>query len=115
MAELIHTLDSEVLEEIVRRIVEVAQPERIIMFGSAARGSMGRNSDIDLLVVKSGANRLELAQRIYAHLHGAREAVDVIVVTPEDLNKYRDNHALVIAAALREGKVVYDARKKSAR
>ena len=42
----------EVLDEVVRRIVEVAQPEKIILFGSAVRGEMGPNSDVDLLVVK---------------------------------------------------------------
>ena len=46
--------DAGVLEEIVRRIVEVAGPERIILFGSAARGHVGPNSDVDLLVIKGG-------------------------------------------------------------
>ena len=40
---------SPVLDEIVRRVIEVAQPDRIILFGSAARGQMGPDSDIDLL------------------------------------------------------------------
>ena len=44
----------ETLQEIVRRIVETAQPERIILFGSAARGEMGSHSDVDLLVIKRG-------------------------------------------------------------
>ena len=48
------TVPQEVLEKIIQRIVEVAQPEKIILFGSAARGTMGRHSDVDLLVVKSG-------------------------------------------------------------
>lgn len=108
MGKATRTVDAEALEEIVRRIVEVAEPERIIMFGSAASGQMGRNSDVDLLVVKAGANRLELAQRIYRNLHGAGEALDVIVVTPEDLERYGDNPALVIAPALEEGKVIYE-------
>ena len=37
----------EVLDEVIERIVEVARPERIIVFGSAARGEMGPHSDID--------------------------------------------------------------------
>jgi len=43
-------VDQETLEEIIRRIVQVAQPERIILFGSAARGEMKPHSDVDLLV-----------------------------------------------------------------
>ena len=97
----------DVMDEIIRRIVNVCAPEKIIMFGSAARGAMGPHSDVDLLVVKAGANRLDLTGEIYSNLHGVGAAVDVVVVTPEDLERYRDSHALVIAPALREGKVVY--------
>jgi len=46
---------------VIRRIVEIAQPEKIILFGSAARGEMGPHSDVDLLVVKSGVHRRKLA------------------------------------------------------
>jgi predicted nucleotidyltransferase len=99
----------DVLDEIIRRIVEVCHPEKIILFGSAARGAMGRNSDIDLLVVKAGAHRLNLTGEIYMKLHGVGAALDVVVVTPEDVDRYRDSHALVIAPALREGRVVYAA------
>ena len=101
-------LNNKLLQEIVRRIVEVAKPEKIILFGSAARGKMGPNSDVDLLVVKRGKyNRSRLAGDIYMNLHGVGQAVDVIVVTPEDVDRYRDTHCLVIKPALREGKEVY--------
>lgn len=93
------TLPPEVLDEIIRRVVEVAQPEKIILFGSAARGEMGPHSDVDLLVIKSGAHRLDLTGRIYMNLRGVGVAVDVIVVTPEDVERYRDSHPLVIAPA----------------
>jgi uncharacterized protein len=46
--------DPAILAEVVRRIVEVAHPDRIVLFGSAARGQMGPDSDLDLLVVKAG-------------------------------------------------------------
>jgi len=97
----------DVLEEIVRRIIEVAQPEKIILFGSAARGEMGPNSDVDLLVIKPGIHRRRLTQAIYMNLFGVGQAVDVVVVTPEDVERYKDSFALVIEPALREGKVVY--------
>ncbi len=100
-------LSQRVLEEIVRRIVEVAQPERIILFGSAARGEMGPNSDVDLLVVKENAHRRRMTEDIYMNLIGVGQAVDVVVVTPQDIERYKDSHALVIKPALREGKVIY--------
>jgi len=103
------TIPQETLDQIIRRIVEVAQPEKIVLFGSAARGEMGPDSDVDLLVIKTGAHRLNLTGQIYRNLHGVGEAVDIVVATPEDIERYHDNPALVIAPALKEGKVVYAA------
>ena len=103
-------LSEATLKDIVRRIVEVAHPEKIILFGSAARGEMGPHSDVDLLVVKRGAyDQSQIVGDIYMHLFGVGQAVDVIVVTPEELEHYRDTHCLVIAPALREGKEIYHA------
>lgn len=100
----------DVLDEIIRRIVQVAKPEKIIMFGSAARGAMGPHSDVDLLVVKGGAfHRGRVVEAIYMNLIGVGQAVDVVVVTPEDMERYRESHGLIIAPALEEGKLVYAA------
>jgi predicted nucleotidyltransferase len=102
--------DRKTLADIIRRVVEAAQPEQIILFGSAARGEMGPDSDIDLLVIKAGRfNRWRLTTTIYRHLRGKGAAVDVVVVTPEEGQRYGDSPYLVIAPALREGKVVYGA------
>jgi predicted nucleotidyltransferase len=103
------TVDQKTLDDIIRRIVEVAHPEKIILFGSAARGEMGPNSDVDLLIIKAGADALDLMAQIYRNLHGVGAAVDAIVVTPEDVERFKDSHALIIKPALREGKVVYAA------
>ena len=103
------TLDHRTLDDIIHRIVAVAQPDKIILFGSAARGEMGPHSDIDLLVVKDTEDVRGLAARIYRHLRGIRVAVDAIVVAPANLERYKDSHALVIKPALQEGTVVYEA------
>jgi uncharacterized protein len=98
----------DVLAEVVRRIVEVASPERIILFGSAARGTAGPDSDLDFLVIKAGVpHRRRLAQRIYSRLVGLEVPVDVLVVTPEDVAAFRDKVGTIIGPALREGRVVY--------
>lgn len=99
----------EVLREILRRVVEVAQPERIILFGSAARGEMGPNSDVDLLIVVRGPVHCgRLSEAISLNLRGFGEAVDAVVVTTEHVERYRHSHALVIKPALREGRLVYE-------
>ncbi len=101
-------LDQGTLDDIVRRITEVAQPEKIILFGSAARGDMNRHSDIDLLIVKEGVDTLDLMRQIRRNLRGVGAAVDPIVVTSQGVERYKDSHALIIKPALQEGKVIYE-------
>jgi predicted nucleotidyltransferase len=99
----------EDLRDSVRRIVEAADPEKIILFGSAARGAMGPNSDLDLLVIRRGDYRhLTATQEIYRALRGIEYAKDIVVVTPEEVERYKDSFCLVLYPALREGKVIYD-------
>lgn len=57
-------LDRQTLDDIIRRVVETAQPEKIILFGSAVRDDMGPHSDVDLLIIKAGADALNLMARI---------------------------------------------------
>ena len=97
------------VEDIVRRIVEVAHPEKVILFGSAVRGDMGPHSDLDFLIIKSGAHRRQLSVRIRRSLYGVAASLDIVVATPEDIERYKDSFALVYKFALREGMVLYDA------
>ena len=105
-------LDQATLDDVIERIVEVAEPEKIILFGSAARGDADPNSDIDLLVIKEGADALGLMARIYRRLRGVGAAVDAIVVSPDDVERYKDSHALIIKPAVRDGVVVYEAPER---
>lgn len=101
---------SEQIEEAVRRVVDTVHPLRIILFGSAARGQMGPDSDLDLLVVMpDGVHRRRTAQRIYRNLFGVSAAVDIVVATASDLEKHKDTIGLVYRRALREGRDVYAA------
>ena len=102
-------METVAIDDIVQRIVAVAEPEKIILFGSTARGERTPSSDLDFLVVKAGVHRRELAQRIYNHLVGVGRSVDIVVATPQDLATYGDSPALVFSHALKEGRLVYDA------
>ena len=107
--------DPAIVAGIVKAVVRAAKPERIVLFGSAARGEMGPNSDYDLLVIKGGKfNCHRVTTAIYHHLSG-EAAVDAVVVTPEEVERYRDTHCLVICPALREGTVIYEAKTLPAR
>ncbi len=102
-------IDARLMEEIVRRVVEVARPEKVILFGSAAGVNASSANDVDLLVIKAGAHRRAVAKAIYRKVAGVGCPVDVVVVTPEDVKRYGHSPALVIEPALRTGRVVYAA------
>lgn len=103
-------LTPEILQEIVRRVVAVAHPRQVILFGSAAQGTMGPHSDVDLLVVvEETSHRRRLAQAIYRNLVGVGFATDIVVATADDLDRYGKNPGLIIRPALEEGRVIYAA------
>jgi predicted nucleotidyltransferase len=102
--------DQQQLDEMVRRIVEAAHPLRIILFGSAARGEMAPDSDVDVMVVvPEGVNHRQTAGSIYMQFRGLGFPVDVIVATPEQLDRYRDDIGFIYYDVLREGKEIYAA------
>ena len=102
--------DPNVINELVQRIVEVAHPLRIVLFGSAARGDMRSDSDIDILVViPDHTPQRQTLREIYRNLIGFGWGTDVIVATEGDLRQYGDNFSLVYYPALHEGREIYAA------
>ncbi|MDO8722925.1 MAG: nucleotidyltransferase domain-containing protein [Syntrophales bacterium] len=99
----------EVLERAVRIIVEVADPDRIILFGSRSRGNENRESDFDVCVIKRGVfHKRKLAQQIYRSLHGIGAPVDIIVETPEKLEELKSNPYMIYKDIVEQGSVLYD-------
>jgi len=102
--------DPAILNDLVRRVVDAVHPLRIILFGSAARGEMGPNSDLDTLVVVEGESDCRALAKILARrLRGLGCATDVLVVSQADVEKHADNPYLVLHTALMEGKELYRA------
>ena len=98
------------LKEVTRRIVALVNPRRVVLFGSAVRGRMNKDSDFDVLVVmKAPVHRRQMAQKIYRGLHGVGIAVDVVVATEADLKKYGSRSGTILKPALKEGRVLYEA------
>ena len=98
-----------ILDRIVSRIAENAMTEKIILFGSWAKGSATDDSDLDLLVVMNvrGSKRQE-AIKMDLLLEGIPLPTDVIVVTPQDIEKYRNCPGTIIRQAVQEGRVLYE-------
>ena len=98
-----------ILSEMVRRIVKVCSPEKIILFGSYASGRAGPDSDVDLLIVtEKGESRRKVAMELYRCLRGASLPKDLVVVRPKDFEQYHDVVGTIIYPAVREGRVIYE-------
>ena len=97
------------IPEMVRRIVEKFHPEKIILFGSHARGDATADSDVDLLVVMGVHKRKrDAAIDVRMELHGMGVAKDVVVTTPDDFAWRKDVVGTIEYPAVREGKVLYE-------
>ena len=107
------TLDAEarleLLPEITRRILSVSQPQKIILFGSYARGDYDPDSDMDILVILEGveSTRAE-SNRLRRVLRGLLAPIDVLVATPEQIERHRQTIGLIYQPALDEGVVIYE-------
>ena len=99
---------SQVIDNLINRIVGAVHPLRIILFGSATRGEMGPNSDIDVMVVvPEGTHRAGTARYLYKQMFGFGFPVDIVVVTPSVLERHKDSIGLIYRTVLAEGKEVY--------
>lgn len=99
---------SKEIRRMVDLIVKRFHPEKVILFGSHARGEAGPDSDVDLLVVMpvSGSKR-EKQLEIRVALHGFKIPMDLVVTTPEDFEWRKDIPGTIERPAMLEGKVLY--------
>ncbi len=99
----------EIFNEIVKRIVTVSNPEKIILFGSYACGVPSDDSDIDIIVIKNNMqSRIGEYRTIRKSLMGLAKSFDIIIVTTEEFDKYSNTYSnSVFAEALKKGIVLY--------
>lgn len=102
-------LDTAALDEIVRRVLSVSNPHKIILFGSAARGTMTRDSDVDLLVIeRTAGDQRRLSVRIDEALAGLGWPFDVVVISREWFEETKNVVGGIAFPANRDGKVIYE-------
>ena len=95
--------------DMASRIAERFNPHRIILFGSQARGTPNYHSDVDLLVVmENGTDRHDAAVEIRRAVMDAPVAKDIVVTTPDEIERRGNQVGTVIRAALREGVTLYE-------
>jgi len=103
-------IDETFAKEIVRRILSVSGPVKIILFGSAVTGQMTRDSDIDLLIVESDlGDRSKKYVRIRRALRGMGYPFDVILISKEWFEESKGVIGGIAYPADKHGKVIYEA------
>ena len=102
-------VNDTVLAEIVRRLVEAVDPDRIILFGSRARGDHRPDSDVDLMIVKpSDAPPQRRVIPAYQALSDLDVSKDILWYTPEEIQDWSAVKYHVATRAMREGRVIYE-------
>ena len=96
------------LDHIVTRILKLYQPEKIILFGSYADGTAAENSDLDLFLVKDTIESpVERSAMIRNALRDFLQPMDILVYTPEEVEKDKDRKFSFVHEVLKSGKVLY--------
>jgi predicted nucleotidyltransferase len=96
------------LDHIVTRILKLYQPEKIILFGSYANGTAVENSDLDLFLVKDTIESpVERSAMIRNALRDFLQPMDILVYTPEEVEKDKDRKFSFVHEVLKSGKVLY--------
>lgn len=99
----------EILNEAVRRLVEKFHPEKIILFGSQARGTADSRSDIDLLVISPiKEKRRKLMVEMNRVLTELEYAFDIIILTREEFERDRKIPGTIGRYVSREGRILYE-------
>lgn len=97
------------LEEIVKGILKVGNPQKIVLFGSRARREVRPDSDYDILIIEpSNLPRYKRAVAYRRALIGLGMAKDIIVWTPEEVAEWRNVPNAFITTVLKEGVVLYE-------
>jgi len=100
---------SDSLKKAIETIVQVAEPDKIILFGSHAKGGGTPESDYDLLVLKKNLKRQRvLTQKIYLNFKNVGAPVDVIVADLDKYEKLKADPYLIYFEAAENGRMVYE-------
>ena len=109
MENNLKNLDEKLLKEVVERILQVVRPEKIILFGSYARGEATEESDLDLLIIQpSNLPRYKRSTPVRLALKGLFPSKDIVVYTPEEVKEWGTTSTSFIATVLQEGRVLYE-------
>jgi predicted nucleotidyltransferase len=105
-------MTAQALDELVQVIVREIDPDQVYLFGSRARGTSRKDSDVDLLIVDSKPfgpehSRFEEINRLYQALASFLVPKDILLCSSEEFAKWQHSLNHVIGRCYREGKLLY--------
>lgn len=100
-------LDMAKLHKTVGMVIQKFQPEKVILFGSWAYGKPNQDSDVDLCVIKSTPDTRSLAREIDSSLFPRPFPIDLLVMTPEQVNNRLAINDYFVAEIVQKGKLLY--------
>jgi predicted nucleotidyltransferase len=102
-------ISEPLLQTIVQRLLAAGQPQKIVLFGSQARGEAGQDSDYDLLVIENSSEpRFRRAVPYRRALKDLGISKDIVVWTPQEVAEWQNVSNAFITTVLREGTVLYE-------
>lgn len=102
-------ISESILKEATERLVSQFHPEKIILFGSQARGTATERSDVDLMVIcRTFEKRRALMVEMDRALRGLRADIDVVILTPEEFELDRQIVGTIARPAATEGRILYE-------
>jgi predicted nucleotidyltransferase len=100
--------DTKILE-IVKKISSGYKPEKVILFGSYAAGNPNHNSDLDIFIIKdTDIPRPQRTVQVRKMLFGSKVPIDLIVYTPEEVEKQKGNKYSFVYEVLKTGITLYE-------
>lgn len=101
-------INEQDIKQVAERLGQTIDAESVILFGSHARGDANEHSDVDLLIVaESNLPRFKRSRQLYESLNPYPFGIDLVVYTPDEIEKARQSPLSFVATALREGKTIY--------
>lgn len=107
--EYLDTIQDFKLEQIKKILIQKSDPFKIILFGSRSTGKSHKNSDYDICVIKESNTDLNtLEKKLYIDLHDTKEAVDLILTSPENFDLAKNKKYSVFRVIYDQGKIIYE-------
>lgn len=101
-------LKEKEIQNIKDLLVQIYKPDKVILFGSYANGNMSKNSDLDLLIIKKTKSSFySRATRVRNILNKYKYPFDILVFTPEEIERWINVEQSFISHIIKTGKIIY--------